>query len=159
MKRGLIYAAVLVAAVLLLNREGTAGIDIGKLEPACVLMVEEQAGIVKISTDLGHWGCGDDLAAAVNDMKQGAAGAVFLDTTEYLLLTPMSMGRLDELCALLRNSCQLCVAGEVKMEDLAAVGDYLAVHEPGVTLGDWRKGEYDLPILYMEGDRMELAYP
>ena len=157
MKRGLICGVALVAAVLLLNREGTAGIDIGELEPACVLMVEERAGVVEISTDLGHRGTGRDLAEAMADMRQGTAGVIFLDTTEYLLLTPSAMGRLDELYEVLRNSCQVCVAGGVK--DPEAAGEHLAVHEPGVTLGDCRKGNRELPILYMEGDRMKLAYP
>lgn len=157
MKRELIYGAVLAAVVLLLNSEGAAGVDIGKLEPASVLMVEERVGIVKISTDLGHEGCGGDLAGAMVDMKRGAVGEVFLETAEYLLLTPSSMEWLDELFEVLRNSCQVCVTRGV--EDLAAAGEYLAVHEPGVTLGDCRKGNCEMPILYMEGDRMELAYP
>ena len=65
--------------------------------------------------------------------------------------------KLDELDEFLRNSCQVCVVREV--EELSAVGEYLAVHDPEVTLRDWNKGKRDLPILYMEGDRMKLAYP
>jgi hypothetical protein len=97
------------------------------------------------------------MVAAMDDMKQGAEGAVFLDTTEYLLLTPQAVDQLDELDEFLRNSCQVCVVREV--EELSAAGEYLAVHDPEVTLRDWNKGKRDLPILYMEGDRMKLAYP
>ena len=157
MKRGLVCGVVLMATVLLMNYEGAPGIDIGKLEPSRVLMVVDQAGVVKISTDLGLRGGGKDMVAAMDDMKQGAEGTVFLDTTEYLLLTPQAVDQLDELDEFLRNSCQVCVVREV--EELSAAGEYLAVHDPGVTMRDWNKGKCDLPILYMEGDRMKLAYP
>lgn len=156
MKR-LILGGVILAAALLLNGEKTAGVDIGKLEPARVIMVEEKAGTVSVSTDLGQQGRGRTLTEAVADMKAGAAGEVFLDTAEYLLVAPSAVGRLEETFELLRNSCQVSIVNGV--DDPAAAGEYLAAHKPGVTLGDCLKGLRDLPVLYLEGERMKLAEP
>ena len=156
MKR-LILCGMILAAVLLLKGEKTAGADIEKLEPAWVLMVDEKAGGVSVSTDMGQRGRGRTLTEAVEDMKTGAAGEVFLDTAEYLLITPSALERLGESLELLRNSCQVCIVNDV--DDLAAAGEYLEAHKPGVTLGDCRKGVHNLPVLYLEGDRMTLAKP
>ena len=156
MKGFLIGAAVLTAA-LLLSGENGAGTDIAKLEPAQVLWVEESAGYVSVSTDIGQSGRGTDLAAAVRDMEQAASGTVFLDTAEYLLLSPSAEEWLPELAELLRGSCRVCLVEGTA--DLEAVGAYLAVHKPGVTLRDCRKGSYGLPLLSVEGERMYLANP
>lgn len=155
MKHWLICGAILAA--VLLSGEKAAGTDIGKLEPTRVLLIESQGGAVAVSTDAGHWGLGEDLTDAVDDMQHSASGVVFLDTVEYLLLSPSAVNRFEEVSALLRNSCQLCLVYGV--EDLEAAGDYLAIHQPGITVGDCRKNTCVLPVLYMEGDRMKLAYP
>ena len=156
MKRWLIYGAVALA-VLLINGDNRAGTDVGKLEPAQVILVDAAPGTVSVRTDAGQLGRGEDLAGAVEDMKQTAAGEIFLDTAEYLLITPPALGQLETLSRRLRASCQVCVVGEA--ENLNAVGAYLSVHKPEVTLGDWRKGERRLPVLYLEGERMYLAKP
>ena len=156
MRRWLIYGAVLLA-MLLINGENRAGTDIGKLEPARVILVDAAPGAVSLYTDVGQYGSGRDLTGAVEDMKQTASGEVFLDTAEYLLLSPTSLGQLEELSRLLRLSCRVCVAAGVK--DLEAAGEYLSIHKPDTTLGDWRKGARQLPVLYSEGERMRLAKP
>ena len=88
-------------------------------------------------------------------MEMTAFGQVFLDTAEYLLISPEALRWLPELSELLRSSCQVCLADGVA--DLAAATEYLAVHEPGYTLGDWEKSETGLPVLYSIEERMYLA--
>lgn len=157
MKRWLLCAPLLLAAALLATGENGAARDIGTLEPAQVLLVEESAGRVLVYTDVGHFGQGADLSAAVADMERTAAGYVFLDTAEYLLVDPSALAQMTELSRWLRPSCRMCATVGVK--DLTAAGEYLSNHKPSVTLGDIRKGNRDLPILYMEGERMYLANP
>lgn len=155
MKRWLI-GGVMIIALALLNGENRTGTDIAELEPAQVLWVDE-AGAVEVRTDMGQMGRGRNLDEAVRDMEQTAAGRVFLETAEYLLVTPGGATRLDELCRLLRPSCKVClINGNV---DLEMAANYLAVHKPAVTLGDFQKGEWRLPILYIKEERMYLANP
>lgn len=157
MKRWLIGGAVILAVALWIGGDHAVGTDIEKLKPAQVVWVDEAAGLVSIRTDLGHFGYGRDLASAVADMEQTAAGSIFLDTAEYLLIHPAALNRLEELTQLLRSSCAVCLSnGEA---DLTEVAEYLAVHKPAVTLRDLRKGERSLPILYLKEGRMYLANP
>ena len=100
MKRWLI-GGVMIIALALLNGENRTGTDIAELEPAQVLWVDE-AGAVEVRTDMGQMGRGRNLDEAVRDMEQTATGRVFLETAEYLLVTPGGATRLDELCRLLR---------------------------------------------------------
>lgn len=157
MKRWFLWGVVLVAAVVLMKDENRAGTDIAGLEPAQILWVENVAGGVAVATDAGQAGWGMDLARAVSDMEQTAAGQVFLDTAEYLLISPEARKWMPDLCRILRPSCQVCLADGVS--DLTAVTEYLTGHEPDFTLGDWRKGETGLPVLYLIEERMYLAKP
>lgn len=157
MRRWLIWCAAIGAAVLLMKAESPAGTDVGKLDPAQVLRVNETAGYVTIGTDMGQLGQGRELAEAVEDMKRTAAGQVFLDTAEYLLLTPSAEKRLPELARLLRPSCRICLIYGAM--DLQAVADYLSAHEPELTLGDWKKNKSELPILIVKEERMYLENP
>ena len=157
MRRWILVSIGIVAAMLLLRNESPAGVDVGVLEPAQVLMVDERYGSVTVRTDMGHFGSGSDLAGAISNMERMAAGKVFLDTTEYLVLSPSAWDRLPELAIFLRRSCKVCLAENVT--DLGRVGEYLSVHEPSVALGDWKKGDKALPILMIKGERMYLANP
>ena len=157
MKRWLLYGAALLTAVLLMKDENRQGTDVAKLEPAQILAVEESGGGLSVRTDMGHSGWGTDLESAIADMKMTASGQVFLDTAEYLLVSPGAMKWMPELSELLRSSCQVCLAGEV--EELTAVAEFLSGHEPGYTLGDWRKGTVGIPVLYLLKERMYLAEP
>ena len=157
MKRWDIYGIAVLAAVLLMNSENRPGTDIGKLEPARVLLVEAVQDGVAVRTDMGQLGLGEDLPSAVRDMEQTASGQVFLDTAEFLLVGPGAAKWLPELTQILRPSCQLCLAEGVT--DLEAAAEYLAVHEPSFTLGDWKKGEKGMAVLLLIEGRMYLAKP
>lgn len=127
------------------------------MEPVGLLLVEETRGGIGIRTDAGQCGWGVDLSGAIRDMEATAAGQVFLDTAENLLVSPEAARWLPELADRLHASCQLCLAEGVT--DPGAATAYLAVHESEVTLGDWKKGSVVLPILYQIEERMYLAKP
>lgn len=155
MKRWLIYGVIALAVVLLMKEENRPGTDVAKLEPARLMWVENVGGGVSLRTDMDHTGWGKNLEAAVQDMEMTAFGQVFLDTAEYLLISPDALRWLPELSELLRSSCQVCLADGVA--DLAAATEYLAAHKPDYALQDWRKGEKTLPVLYSIEERMYLA--
>ena len=157
MRRWLVWCIVLGTAVVLTKGENSARLDIAKLEPAQVLLVEEQAGRVIVTTDMGHLGRGRTLTEAVEDMKQTAAGQVFLDTAEYLLLAPSAEKYVPELAQLLRPSCRVCVIyGAMELQTAA---EYLSVHEPGLTLRDWKINKSEFPKIIASKERVYLANP
>lgn len=157
MKRWLAYGAILLAVVLLVKDEDRPGMDVAKLEPARIISVEEKMGGVLLQTDMGHSGWGRDLNTAISDMESTAAGQVFLDTAEYLLVSPGAVRWMPELSEMLRRSCQICLVDNAPGLKMAA--EYLSAHKPGYTLGDWQKGDADLPVLYYLEERMYLAKP
>lgn len=155
MKRWIVCAAAL-AVVLLAGKSG-AGTDIARLEPVQILQVSGSAGQVAVRTDTGQHGEGDDLDAAVADMKAAADGEIFLDTVECLLIDRDSIDWLPALMQQLRPACRICRCDGVP--DLEAAASYLSIHKPGVTLRQYRQGEYQLPLLYQREGRMYLAEP
>lgn len=157
MKRWILWSLVLLAVVLLMKEENRPGTDIAGLEPVRTLWVEAGSDGLRLAADGGLSGQGADLAAAVKDMEQTAYGQVFLDTAEYLLVSPAAVKWLPELMKILRPSCRVYLAD--KVTDLETVTEYLSAREPGVTLGDWRKGKTNLPVLYVIEERMYLAKP
>ena len=62
------------------------GTDAAKLLPARVLVIEERDGTVCVSSDNGAAGCGETLAAALQQMERSAGGVLFLDTAEQIVL-------------------------------------------------------------------------
>lgn len=157
MRRWLIWCIALGTAVVLTKGENSARLDIAKLEPAQVLLVEERAGQLIVTTDMGHLGRGRALTEAVEDMRQTATGVVFLDTAEYLLLAPSAEKYVPELTQLLRPSCRICmIYGAMELKTAA---DYLSVHEPGLTFRDWKKNKSEFPKIIASKGRIYLANP
>jgi hypothetical protein len=64
---------------------------------------------------------------------------------------------MPELSEMLRRSCQICLVDNAP--DLKMTAEYLSAHKPGYTLGDWQKGDTDLPVLYYLEERMYFAKP
>ncbi|MBQ9762220.1 MAG: hypothetical protein IJV82_03985 [Oscillospiraceae bacterium] len=127
-----------------------------KLEAVKTVEISCQNGAVVIRTDTGAAGAGGSLREAFEDLEETAAGTVFLETAEYLLITPECRGLLDALWAYLRPSCVVCLLeGE---GDLEKVGTYLDTHQPDITLMDCRAGEEKLPLLLIQEERMRIVF-
>lgn len=154
MKRwvGYVLAVIAVAA---LDGAAAVGDDVAKLDPVQVLYVDVQGQWVSVQTDTGAEGRGKDVDGALRDMEKTSAAEVFLDTTEYLIVSPEAQGNVGALWEVLRPSCQVCVGvGEL---DLERAADHLDIHRPGVTMKAVRSGERDLPQLVAKEGRMELV--
>ncbi len=128
--------------------------DVAQLQPVELLYVSMTSEGVKVATETGDLGEGEDLNEAMHDLEKCAAGKVFLETAEYLLVTDGARGLLPELTSIMRPGCAVCVAPElVNLEEAAA---YLNVHRPEVTLNDYRADQTDLPHLKQEEGRFKL---
>lgn len=154
MRRWIIYAVILGASAML-NVTGFVGTDVGKLLPVQAVRVTKAGNMVIMQTDTGDIGIGTNPVKALGDMQDSAAGNLFLETADYLILQPGCEELLPELAEILRPSCKVCTEdGETDPE---AAAEYLAVHEPAMTLRDWLGGERNIPTLMVREGRMELA--
>ena len=154
MKRWLWYlAAVLLVAAL--GWMPFAGTDVAKLQPVEVIRVGVEDGLIRVETDTGGSGNGADLAEAFADLKASAAGTVFLETADYLLVSHDAQSLLEPLGTYLRPACGICL--ESGVADLETVADFLSTHEPGMTLQEYRAGKQNLPELSVREGRMYLV--
>lgn len=154
MKRLLWYLTA-VAAVLFLSGAESAGMDIGKLQPVQVVLVAEESGTVLVSADTGEWGSGEDLAQAMKDLQTTSSLEVFLETADYLLISPNCEDLLPSMKDYLRPSCVVCVVEG--QPDLMQVGQFLQRKKPKVTLLQYDAGERVLETLFIEEGRMYLV--
>ena len=124
MKKLLLYI-LLLGAALILPVEGT---DVGKLLPVELVQLDKMGDTVVISTDAGATGTGETVKAAIRDMEKTAAGIVFLDTADYLLVTESAMEEVESIKEHLKPSVRVCIQHvEMNLKDAAA---YLSVHRP-----------------------------
>jgi hypothetical protein len=129
--------------------------DVARLKPVDVIRVTTHGSDVLVETDTGEMGKGKNLEIAFSDLKNTASGEIFLETADRLLISPEAVFLLPELTDYLRPGCNICV--EMGAVELDAVGDFLDIHEPAVTLQDHRAGECILPVLYLIDGRMYLV--
>lgn len=154
MKKWLRYGA-LVLAVLVFGAEPSAGKDVGKLQPVQVVCMSRAGTDIILWTDTGDRGAGPTPEDALQAMKSAAAGEIFLDTAEHLLLTADCLDILAEMGAQLRPSCSLCLMeGQPDMEN---VGQFLSLHTPAITLMEYRAGLRQLQTLKTIEGRMSLV--
>ena len=153
MKRWVWFVAAVTAVAVL---EGaSSGSDVADLDPVRALYVDAVDGRVLVETDQGAWGSGETLEMALQDMDRSWASEVYLETSEFLVVSERTQGRVGELWRVLRPSCEVCVGvGEL---DLERAVEYLHRHRPEVTLMEYRAGERQLPRLVEREGRMELV--
>lgn len=108
-----------------------------------------------METDTGDFGIGDSLKAALTDMKRSASAEIFLDTADYLIVSPGCVDLLPAMMQYLRPSCAVCMEdGET---DMKQIGMYLQQHSPDITLMHYRAGQRDLPTLVTREGRTHLV--
>ena len=150
MKRLLFWAAVAAAALSGLNPFQSH--DVAQLLPVQALTVDMENGQVRLDSGAAK-GSGKDLDAALADLQQAAEGRVFLQTAEYVVLSPRALRLLPEVVQwqALRPATAICAA-ESALPDAESAAKYLQAHDPGVTLQQvhgalLRKEPAVLPVL------------
>lgn len=152
MKRWGICLGVLTVLLLLPSGHRT---DVGKLEPAELLYIYEEDGAVMAATDTGNLGIARELSGAMRNIKESAAGVVFLDTVDYVLVTEETKELLGQLERDLRPGTKVVLTtGPLALENL---GRFLHVHNPELRLCDYLAGQRNLPKLMLAGERCFLV--
>lgn len=146
----IIWYCLLLGAAFLVPVQGT---DVGKLLPVELIQIYKEADTVVIATDAGPSGSGATVDAAVEDMKATAAGIVFLDTADHLLIRDLTDEEVQTLKNHLKPSVRVCgQIGEIDPEEASA---FLRVHKPRLKMKDWKAGE-NAQTLTAENGRLTL---
>lgn len=149
MKYWLVFFSLFIATAIF-GTNSSRGTDIAKLAPIGVVWLSEGDGKIFLKTDTGDFGVGEDMQAALEDMKATASGTVFLDTADYLIVEQGREELLEQAYTFLRPSCMICVAE--KMPDLEVAAEYLSAHEPELTLRQYRVEKGNIPeLVELEG--------
>lgn len=146
---------MLVLAAALSAGRAQIGTDVGKLQPVRVVRLSEVAGQVKVETDVGAWGVGDDVGAALAALHASADGEVVLDTADILMLVTEDEAMTLAMVEQLRPSCVMCYGD--RETDLEQAGTFLEIHRPELTLMQYRAGERAIPRLVGKDGRLELV--
>lgn len=128
----LIFAAVVCALGLWPSKAH----DAAELLPAQLLLVDASQGEITVSADCGVSGTGARFDEALTDMERRAAGVLFLDTAEYVVLTRRAWYLLPQIAPneALRPSARLVQSEGTVLEGEALA--FLQAHEPKLTLAD-----------------------
>lgn len=150
MKRIAMYIVILA----LLTLAPVEGAELGKLRPVEVVLVYQQEEETVIATDTEDVGKGKDGLSALENLKATTAGAIYLDTAEFLLIGEGGEQVAEQLRAHLKKNVKVCKADRsVKPEDTAA---FLSAHGKLPRLKDWKMGD-NLPELQVVDQRFLLA--
>lgn len=130
-----LYVIGALAAIGLLSRLPHPSRDISKLEPVQAVYLYREAEELHIETDTGDHGSGKNLTEATENMKANSDGEIFLETAEFLILSP-DIPITEEFYEHLRPDCKVCITWQTP--DLPAAAQYLSLHTPKTTLAHLR---------------------
>ena len=144
MKQWIKYS-ICVAIIILVGTSEPQGTDISVLIPVETVWVGIEGNEIRLETDTGEVGRGTTVATALENLKSKAAGNIFLDAADYLIVEKGREDLLRAFCTILRPSCMVCAAD--KMPDLKAAARFMQVHEPAITLRQWENDGTQLRML------------
>ena len=130
----ILYCTVLLAALLIPKRST----DVGCLCPIEVMMVSCEADRIRIITDTGDLGEGESVKEAMVNLCDTAAGIVYPDLAEYLILANCDVTHLQGIDAWVYPKTKICKTDSAI--ELEGAIEYLNTHEPSVTLRGAMKG-------------------
>ena len=130
------------------------GTDVGELQPVELVQLYREGAEIVLSTDTSDMGAGATLREAVRNLKATTAGTVFLETADYVLITPEMEELVGELGEYLRPGIEICIISCIT--DPKEAARYLSAHHPGVTLRSVRYGKGIPPHLSVTEGRFEL---
>ena len=131
MKRGILYLAVLLLALLC----PTKRTELGKLKPVEAVMLYEENDQVILKTDTEDRGSGATVKQALQNMKESSSGIIYMDTADYLLIEVGAEHWIDELRGVLKKGVRICNVGPGVEPEKAA--SFLRIHKPQRVLESW----------------------
>lgn len=150
--RGWVLFASAVVGISLLGTPTLQGVDVGMLEPVEVVWLADDNGEIFLQTDTGNTGRGATVSEALKDLQASAAGYIFLETADYLIIERNSVNLLEQIYDVLRPSCMVCTAE--MMPDLEHAAAFLEIHSSPVTLRKNRMKQENLPQLREQEGRL-----
>ena len=124
-----------IAILALLFLAPLERVDVAKLLPVQAVAVYMQADTVVLETDTQNIGRGANVTAALEALKRNTPAVVYLDTAEYLLVSPGAENCAVALKNYLKPSVKVCVcdgAGRVK-----ETAKYVEIHGNLTKLRQW----------------------
>lgn len=109
--------------------------DTAQLLPIRTLQVEKTAKGVHILSDAGE-GTGENWAAAVENLRENAAGEVFFDTAEQIVFRGGAVVREAVESGELRPAAQIYFVSELRKDDL--LNDYYKTHQSDLSVAELR---------------------
>jgi hypothetical protein len=153
LKRVLLLA-IGVSFVVLAGLLPFDGTDIAKLHPVEVLAVSRKGDAYVLQTDSGMKGVGKNVEEALHDLQLSTAGNIFLDTANYLLISPDCADVIMPLWNCIRPACQVYY---YECEGIyAEIGRYLESHPSQATVLRCLQGEKEIPRLRIEGEKIRI---
>lgn len=112
--RALLYIVILLAAVL----APADRLDVAKLEPVEAAAVYMEQGLVVLKTDTEAVGKGATAEEALENLKENTPAIIYLDTAEYLLISPEAAQWEEALRPWFKPSVMVCAynGGDIKEE-------------------------------------------
>ena len=103
MRKLILYILVIVSAVLTPSERS----DVGKLIPVELVFIYKEDSTIVIETETGDKGNGNTVEEAITDLHQCAAGLIFLDTAQYLLISRECVDQLEVMGRYLKDNTQI----------------------------------------------------
>ena len=128
------------------------GTDIGKLLPVELVQITREEDLLRVETDTGDFGLGETLGEAMSDLKNTAAGVVFFDTADHLLVTKETWMP-GECAPFFRTGVRVLLVEDAV--DPEAAAEYLRSRKAGVPMGKIDPGQ-SIPVLGVVNGRIEL---
>lgn len=133
---------------------GSPKTELGKLQPVELVMVTQGVNQIRIETDTGDSGQGSDFLSALEDLKTHSPKTVFLNTADYLVISPMALGELEQIAGILRPGIQaVYLVGRIEPEEAA---QFLSTHKSSVNLKQLFVTGKTAPILQVEPEGCRL---
>ena len=131
-----LLAAASVICMCMLPRTGA---DAAELLPAQVLVIARENGQITVESDNGASGTGATLPDALEAMEKSAAGTLFLDTAEHIVLLQSARELLPAAARQdrFRPAAKLYLARMEALDAEACVA-YLQAHPGRLTLAEAR---------------------
>ena len=152
MKRWVLYAGAVIG-IAAIGASSLRGTEMGKLEPVEVVWLGEENGQVCLETDTGAVGRGEDVPAALENMKASALGYIFMQTADYLIVQTGAEPLLQQVYDILRPSCMVCKAET--LPDMEKVAAFLEIHASPIILRQSQVEKSELPLLREQEGRFE----
>lgn len=114
-------------------------LDVAKLQPVQTVAIYTKENDVFMETDTGVKSRGQDVDSALEELERVTPGVIYLDTSEYLLVSENAVSMVDDLRPYLHPSVKVCLWDE--KGNVKNASEYLSVMSDLPELRQWKNTE------------------